>query len=319
MKKQEGKMHLPILTIDDLFSTQQERDDLKLEKVVNVPLSEIDDFPNHPFKVVDDDELIKMSISIKENGMLVPTIVRLKEDGRYEMISGHRRKRASELIGLADIPCIVKDLTDDEATIIMVDSNMYREKVLPSERAFAYKMKLEAIKHQGKRNDLTLRPFVEKLNSADLIGKEFGDSGRKVQRYIRLTELIPELLNFVDNEALGNVPKIALSPAVEISYLTKEEQSMLLDYIEYNEITPSLSQAIQLKDLSKKKQLDYVTIEKMLDVEKSNQIQKLKININKLKNILPLNLISEKEKEEFVIKAVEYYCKKQKERFESER
>lgn len=317
MAKQDSKMHLP--TIDDLFTTQEERDDLKLEKVVNLSISEIDDFPNHPFKVSDDDELMQLSESIKENGMLVPTLVRLKKDGRYEMISGHRRKRACELNGMTEIPCIVKKLTDEEATIIMVDSNMYREKILPSERSFAYKMKLDAIKHQGKRNILTSRQVVDKLGSADIIGKEFGDSGRKVQRYIRLTELIPEILNFVDNDILGNIPKIALSPAVEISYLTKEEQTMLLNYIEYNEVTPSLSQAIQLKELSQKGKLDYSTIERILNVEKPNQVQKLKINMNRLRNILPQNLVSEKDKEDFVVKAVEYYCKKQKERYQMER
>lgn len=316
MIEQGNKMHLP--KVDDLFTTQKERDESKLEKVLNVSLLEIDDFPNHPFKVAENEELLNLATSIKENGMLVPTLVRMKENGRYEMVSGHRRKKACEIIGLKEIPCIVKKLTDDEATIIMVDSNMYREKILPSERAFAYKMKLEAVRHQGKRNDLTLRPLVEKLNSADIIGQDFGDSGRQVQRYIRLTELIPELLQLVDNEMLGNIPHMALRPAVEISYLDKNEQVMLLDYIECNEVTPSLSQAIQLKTLSKKKRLSFDDIENMLSVEKPNQLPKLKIDINRLKNVLPRTLVSNKEKEEFVIKAVEYYCKKQKEK-QSER
>lgn len=316
MIEQGNKMHLP--KVDDLFTTQKERDESKLEKVLNVSLLEIDDFPNHPFKVAENEELLNLATSIKENGMLVPTLVRMKENGRYEMVSGHRRKKACEIIGLKEIPCIVKKLTDDEATIIMVDSNMYREKILPSERAFAYKMKLEAVRHQGKRNDLTLRPLVEKLNSADIIGQDFGDSGRQVQRYIRLTELIPELLQLVDNEMLGNIPHMALRPAVEISYLDKNEQVMLLDYIECNEVTPSLSQAIQLKTLSRKKRLSFDDIENMLSVEKPNQLPKLKIDINRLKNVLPRTLVSNKEKEEFVIKAVEYYCKKQKEK-QSER
>ena len=297
--------------LDDLFSTEEERIYNNAQKIVDVNLSEIDSFENHPFKVNDNDELFEMADSIRESGVLVPAIIRPK-NGRYEMISGHRRKRASEIAGKTTMPCIIRELTDDEATIIMVDSNMQREKILPSERAFAYKMKLEAIKHQGKKDILTLRPVVDKFSSADLVGKEFGESGRQVQRYIRLTELIPDILKFVDNNVLGNTPSIALRPAVEISFLSKEEQTMLSDFIECSLITPSLSQAIQLKELSQKSKLDYSTIENILNIEKPNQVQKLKINMNRLRNILPQNLVSEKEKEEFVIKAVEYYCKKKK-------
>ena len=304
--------------LDDLFSTEEERIYNNAQKIVDVNLSEIDSFENHPFKVNDNDELFEMADSIRESGVLVPAIIRPK-NGRYEMISGHRRKRASEIAGKTTMPCIIRELTDDEATIIMVDSNMQREKILPSERAFAYKMKLEAIKHQGKKDILTLRPVVDKFSSAELVGKEFGESGRQVQRYIRLTELIPDILKFVDNNVLGNTPSIALRPAVEISFLSKEEQTMLSDFIECSLITPSLSQAIQLKELSQKSKLDYSTIENILNIEKPNQVQKLKINMNRLRNILPQNLVSEKEKEEFVIKAVEYYCKKQKERHQMER
>ena len=304
--------------LDDLFSTEEERIYNNAQKIVDVNLSEIDSFENHPFKVNDNDELFEMADSIRESGVLVPAIIRPK-NGRYEMISGHRRKRASEIAGKTTMPCIIRELTDDEATIIMVDSNMQREKILPSERAFAYKMKLEAIKHQGKKDILTLRPVVDKFSSAELVGKEFGESGGQVQRYIRLTELIPDILKFVDNNVLGNTPSIALRPAVEISFLSKEEQTMLSDFIECSLITPSLSQAIQLKELSQKSKLDYSTIENILNIEKPNQVQKLKINMNRLRNILPQNLVSEKEKEEFVIKAVEYYCKKQKERHQMER
>lgn len=304
--------------LDDLFSTEEERIYNNAQKIVDVNLSEIDSFENHPFKVNDNDELFEMADSIRESGVLVPAIIRPK-NGRYEMISGHRRKRASEIAGKTTMPCIIRELTDDEATIIMVDSNMQREKILPSERAFAYKMKLEAIKHQGKKDILTLRPVVDKFSSAELVGKEFGESGRQVQRYIRLTELIPDILKFVDNNVLGNTPSIALRPAVEISFLSKEEQTMLSDFIECSLITPSLSQAIQLKELSQKSKLDYSTIENILNIEKPNQVQKLKINMNRLRNILPQNLVSEKEKEEFVIKAVEYYCKKKKERHQMER
>ena len=202
--------------LDDLFSTEEERIYNNAQKIVDVNLSEIDSFENHPFKVNDNDELFEMADSIRESGVLVPAIIRPK-NGRYEMISGHRRKRASEIAGKTTMPCIIRELTDDEATIIMVDSNMQREKILPSERAFAYKMKLEAIKHQGKKDILTLRPVVDKFSSAELVGKEFGESGRQVQRYIRLTELIPDILKFVDNNVLGNTPSIALRPAVEIS------------------------------------------------------------------------------------------------------
>ena len=250
MEKKENKMHLP--SIDDIFTTQKERDEANLEKIVNISINEIDDYPKHPFKVLVNDEMQEMVDSIKEKGVLVPTIVRQKDNGRYEMISGHRRKKASELANLKTIPCIVRDLTDDEATIIMVDSNLQREKILPSEKAFAYKMKLEAMKHQGKE---TSRPVVGKLETADLIGKKNSDSGRQVQRYIRLTELIPELLQMVDNDSQKLSPSIAFRPAVEISYLTKEEQTSLLDLIECYDCTPSLSQSIKLKSLSQSKSL----------------------------------------------------------------
>ena len=296
-----------MLQLDNLFSTEEQRANDLAEKVVDIDLSEIEPFDKHPFKVEVNEELYNMADSIRENGVLVPAIVRPK-NGRFEMISGHRRKAASEIAGKVTIPCIVRDLTDDEATIIMVDSNMQREKILPSERAFAYKMKLEAIKHQGKSFYMTLRPVVGKLSSAEIVGKEFGESGRNVQRYIRLTELIPELLQLVDNDMLGNTPKIGLRPAVEISFLSKNEQSMLADFIDCNIVTPSLSQAIQLKELSKKGNLDYSTIEELLNVEKPNQIEKVKINKNKIRKILPKS-IHESQYEEFIIKSIEFYSK----------
>src|SRR5574344_1542227 len=212
MKEKEIRIHLP--KIDDIFKSNEQLEDEKLDKVRIIPVDKIDDFPNHPFKILVNDEMQEMVDSIKEKGVLVPTIVRQKEDGRYEMISGHRRKKASELAKLDTIPCIVRDLTDDEATIIMVDSNMQREKILPSEKAFAYKMKLDAISHQGK---YTSRQLVEKL-SVDMIGKEHGESGRQVQRFIRLTYLIPKLLEYVDNSVIRDKDElqIALSPAVEL-------------------------------------------------------------------------------------------------------
>src|SRR5699024_6001390 len=206
MAKSLSKMPLPKL--DDLFTTEEERNIASLEKVVDIKITDIDDFPNHPFKVIDNEDMEKMRDSIKENKVLVPALVRPKPNGRYEMISGHRRKRASELANKDTLPCIVRELTDDEATVIMVDSNIQREEILPSEKAFAYKMKLEALSHQGKRNDLTSRQAVEKLTTADEVGKEYNESGRQVQRYIRLTELVPELLDKVDNKDIAFLPAI---------------------------------------------------------------------------------------------------------------
>lgn len=225
MVKKETKMPLPKIYLDDdLFSTQEQRDDKLKEKVVNISLDDIDDFPKHPFKVIDNEDMKQMVESISENGVLVPTLVRPKENGKYEMISGHRRKFASELAGLETIPCIVRDLTDDEATIIMVDSNLQREKILPSEKAFAYKLKMEALSHQGIRNDLTSAPLEHKFVSREQIAKENGESREQVRRYIRLTELIPQILQMVDNDALKLSPSMAFRPAVEISYLKEEEQ-----------------------------------------------------------------------------------------------
>ena len=303
----ERKMYLP--SVDDFFTTQEERDAEKLEKVVNISLSDIDDFPKHPFKVDVNDEMQEMVESIKDKGVLVPAIVREKGNGKYEMVSGHRRKKASEILKLDTIPCIVRDLTDDEATIIMVDSNLQREKILPSERAYAYKLKMDAIKHQGKE---TSRPMVGKLETADIIGKDNQESGRQVQRYIRLTELVPELLKMVDNDVLGLTPKIAFRPAVELSYLTKEEQGELVDIIDYNDCTPSLSQAINFKVLSQNKSLTVEKMEDIMSMEKPNQTPKLKVSMNRLKNVLPTSLRNDREREEYVIQAVEFYDKYQK-------
>ncbi len=299
MKRPE--MSLP--SIDDLFTNQEQRDEMSLEKIVNIPIKDIVDFPKHPFKVNIEEDLLS---SIKDKGVLVPAIVRKKADGTYEMVSGHRRKKASEMLKLETIPCIVRDLSDDEATIIMVDSNFQREKILPSEKAFAYKMKLEAMSHQGKA---TSRQVVDKLKSVDIIGQTTNESGRNVQRYIRLTELIPKLLEMVDNDTLGLTPKMALSPAVEISYLTKEEQNILLDSMECNDCTPSHAQAIRLKDLSKNQKLTPKLIEEIMEEEKPNQDIKLRISLNKISNVLPKNLTSDKEREDYIVKAVIHYDK----------
>ena len=309
MVKQESKMHLP--TIDDLFTTQEERDSANLEKVVDIKITDIDDFPQHPFQVIKNAEMDEMVESIKSKGVLVPAIVRKKENGKYEMISGHRRKKASELADLDTIPCIVRDLSDDEATIIMVDSNLQREKLFPSEKAFAYKLKMEALSHQGK---ITSRQVVEKSITADIIGKGNNESGRQVQRYIRLTYLLPKLLEYVDNSVIKDSEKlsIALSPAVEISFLKREEQKSLLDYIEFNQITPSQHQAIELKKMSESNTFTIEKMEKILDVEKPNQTPALKVSMNKLKPVLPSNLKNDKEREDYVIKAVVFYDKHQK-------
>lgn len=307
MEEQKKKMQLPKITRDEFFTTQEERDLRSKEHVENLKISDIADFPNHPFKVIVDDEMREMSKSIEEYGVLVPVLVRPKQDGKYEMISGHRRKKASELANKDSIPCIIRELTDDEATIIMVDSNMQREHILPSEKAFAYKLKLEALNSQGKRNDLTLSPMDTKLDSAEKLGKEFDDSRATVFRYIRLTELIPKILDMVDSE------RIAFRPAVEISYLTKDEQNMLLDCMEYSDCTPSLSQAIQLKELSRKKELNQDTMDSLMEQEKPNQKEKYKFNADRLRNLLPRNL-DDKGREDYVVKAVEFYNNHQRKR-----
>ena len=303
MAKNIPKMPLPKL--DDLFTTEEERTNDKLEKVVDIKLSDIDDFPDHPFKVIENEDMYNMRDSIKENGVLVPALVRKKPDGRYEMVSGHRRKYASQLANKEILPCIVRDLTDDEAVIIMVDSNLQREEILPSEKAFAYKMKLEALTHQGKRTDLTCDQLGDKLNnkkSVQLLAEEVGDSKSQVQRFIRLTTLIPELLDLVDEK------QIALSPAVELSFLKDEEQYAVLDCIECNVATPSHAQAIRLKKMSQEGTLTTDEIEDILSEEKPNQIPKMKFNADRIRNVLPKN-IEEKKIEDFVVNAIEFYGK----------
>ena len=316
MAKNISKMPLPKL--DDLFTTEEERTNDKLEKVIDIKLSDIDDFPDHPFKVVENEDMYNMRDSIKEspsskrtvmfskeNGVLVPALVRQKPDGRYEMVSGHRRKYASQLANNETLPCIVRNLTDDEAVIIMVDSNLQREEILPSEKAFAYKMKLEALTHQGKRTDLTSAQLGEKLEnkySVQLLAEEVGDSKSQVQRFIRLTALIPELLDLVDEK------QIALSPAVELSFLKDEEQYAVLDCIECNVATPSHAQAIRLKKMSQEGTLTTDEIEDILSEEKPNQIPKMKFNADRIRNVLPKN-IEEKKIEDFVVNAIEFYGK----------
>ena len=298
MAEIKSKMHLPKL--DDLFTTEEERVRNNSELITEINISDIDNFPNHPFKVIDNDELFQMSESIKEKGVIVPALVRPKEDGRYEMVSGHRRKRASELAGLDKIPCIVRDLSDDEAIIAMVDSNMQREEILPSERAFAYKMKLEAMTHQGKRNDLTSDQVGPKLRSNTLLSNEVGDSETQIKRYIRLTYLIPELLEKVDNK------EIAFNPGVELSYLKEEEQYAILDCMEYNDCTPSHAQTIIMKRMSQEGTLNEDKIDEILSQEKPNQIPKIRLNESRIRSVLPKN-VGNDQIENFVIKAIEFY------------
>ena len=306
MSKCEIKMPLPKL--DDLFTTQKERDDNNSEKVVDISIKDITDFPEHPFKVLKNAEMEELSKSISDRGVLVPVIVRQKENGQYEMISGHRRKMASQLAGKETIPCIIKNYTDDEATLIMVDSNLQREEILPSEKAFAYKMKLEALSHQGKRTDLTLSQVGKKLNAYEELATEQGESRNQIHRYIRLTELIPELLDKVDEKI------IAFNPAVELSYLKQDEQYVLLDCIDYNDCTPSLAQAIHLKKMSQEGTLTTEKIESLMEQDKPNQNPKLKISRNKLEKILPSSLKTDEQIETFVIQCVEEHIKRQRQR-----
>ena len=315
MAREDLKMNLPKITVDDLFSTQETRDSEKLGKVINIKLKDIDDFAEHPFKVIENDEMYDLAKSIKDNGVLVPAIVRKKDNGRYEMIAGHRRKFASELAELETLPCIVKDLDNNEATIVMVDSNMQREKILPSEKAFAYKMKLEAIKHQGKANSTSVG-FQQKLNgttSRKIIAQEVGESEDKVRKYIRLTELIPELLEKVDND------EIALTPAVELSYLTKDEQLEVLDNIECYVATPNHSQAIEMRKLSAEDKLTPENIENIMAKAKPNQTPRLKLNENKIRNALPKHILAEDKVEDYILKALEHYTKYMRNRYSIER
>lgn len=278
------------------------------EMVEEIALDLITDFKAHPFKIRDDEEMKKMVESVKENGILNPILVRPKENGMYEIISGHRRKRASEIVRNKSIPAIVRNLTDDEAIIIMVDSNLQREEILPSEKAFAYKMKLEAMKHQGKRSDLTSSPMATKSenNSAKVVGEAIGESRDNVYRYIRLTELIPEILEMVDKK------QVAFRPAVELSYLTKIEQKDLYEIMQYADATPSLAQAIRLKKLSYNKVLDADKIEEIINEDKPNQVLKLKISQSKLEGLLPSNVKTDAEAEEFIIKCLKEYNQRQK-------
>ena len=279
MKSSAKKVELA--SVDDLFSTEESRADAQREKVLEIPLSELHPFKDHPFKVKDDEAMMETADSVRKYGVLVPAIARPDPDGGYELVAGHRRHRASELAGKETMPVIVRDLDDDAATIIMVDSNLQRESLLPSERAFAYKMKLEAVKHQGARTDLTSRQVGGKLEMADVIGAKAGDSGRQVQRYIRLTELIPKLLDMVDEK------KIAFNPAYELSFLKKEEQVQLLDAMDSEQATPSLSQAQRLKKFSQEGHLSLDVMRAIMGEEKKSDLDKVTFTSDTLRKYFP--------------------------------
>lgn len=295
-----------LTSLDSLFTTQEQRDEAKRDSVQDIPISQISDFPEHPFKVKQDEAMLEMAESVRQYGVLVPGLVRQLEDGSYQMVSGHRRKLASELAGRDTIPCIVRDLTDDEAVIIMVDSNLQRERVLPSEKAFAYKMKLDAMRRQGKRTDLTLSPLETKLRTSELIAQGTGDSRAQVDRYIRLTYLLPEILAMVDDS------KIAFRPAVELSYLAEKEQRILYDAMGHADCTPSLAQAIKMKSFSREGKLSEAVIRSIMAEEKPNQKEQFRIPKERISKYFKPGTPA-RTMEDTIVKALDYYRKRQRE------
>jgi ParB family chromosome partitioning protein len=295
------KSDFTLTKLDDLFSTQEQRDEEKLSKIRDIPLTEIDDFPDHPFKVRDDEDMAHLIESIKERGVITPATVRQKEDGRYELISGHRRKRACELAGFDTLRCEVVDLNRDEATILMVESNYQRSQILPSEKAYAYKMRLEAIKRQGQRTDLTSRPVGKKLSVSE-VSDDVGDSERQVHRYIRLTNLVPELLDYVDEG------RIKMRPAVELSFLDEDSQRDVVDEIDLNDATPSHDQTIRMRKFFEEGKLTTEAIQAIMSEEKPNQREKIVLRGDRVRQLIPKN-IPISQTEDFVCKALEHYNK----------
>lgn len=293
--------------LDDLFSTDESRAEAQLEKVVTLNPADVSNFPNHPFKVKQDEAMAEMVDSVKQYGVLVPALVRPKADGGYEMVAGHRRKCAATLASITEMPCIVRNLTDDEATIIMGDSNLQRETILPSEKAFAYKMKLEAMKRQGQRSDLTSTPLVSKSRSNEELGQKNGDSREQVRRFIRLTELIPSVLDMVDSG------KIAFRPAVELSYLSKEQQQSLYDTMECEDCTPSLAQAIKMKEFSRDGKLSAEVILSIMQEEKPNQREQFKMPKERISKYFAPGTPAQKI-EDTIIKALELYRRRERQR-----
>ena len=320
MAKSNG-LNFNLPSVDDLFSTEEERAEARLEKVVNLSPSEISDFPNHPFKVRMDAAMQEMTESVKQYGVLVPALVRPKRSGGYEMVAGHRRKKAADLAGLAEIPCIVRQLTDDEATIIMVDSNLQREQILPSEKAFAYKMKLDAMKRQAGRppkdNSRPVGADLIGIRSDELLAKDVPDSARQIQRYIRLTHLIPEILELVDNSVLKDqeMLQIALRPAVELSYLRKDEQADLFAIMDEMDCTPSHAQAIKMRQMSEAKtgdeRLAKDALVSIMKEGKPNQKEQFKIPKEKISRFFAPGTPTQKI-EDTIVKALELYRKRQR-------
>ena len=297
------KSSIELTAYDDLFQTDESRAEAALSKIRDSPISEIDEFPDHPFKVLMDEDMEQLVDSIKRNGVMTPATVRLKEDGRYELISGHRRKKACELAGLDTLKCEVKEFSRDEAIIVMVESNLQRTTILPSEKAFAYKMRLEAMNRQGKRTDLTCSPMGNKLQgkkSSDELAEKVGESKNQIFRYIRLTELVPEILQMVDER------QIAFRPAVEISYLSEEQQYTLLEAMEYNDATPSLAQAIKMKKYMQEGKLTDGVISSIMEEEKPNQREKPAFRDERITKLIPKSVPKGKESD-FVVKALEFY------------
>ena len=293
------KSDFTLPTFDSIFSTQEERDEAKLAKIRDIPISEIDDFPDHPFKVRDDEDMLQLVESIKERGVITPATVRQKEDGRYELISGHRRKRASELAGFETLRCEVVDLTREEATILMVESNFQRSQILPSEKAFAYKMRLEAMKRQGYRSDLTSTPVGQKY-SVELLADNSNDSKTQIQRYIRLTELVPELLEYVDEG------RIKMRPAVELSYLDEDCQRDVVEEIDLNDATPSHAQTIKMRKFFDEGKLTTEVISSIMAEEKPNQREKIVLRGDRVRQLIPKS-VPLNQTEDFVCKALEHY------------
>ena len=301
MRLAKGKERkIELTAYDDLFQTDESREEAKQSRIQDIPLSEIDEFPDHPFKVLDDDDMAQLVESIQRNGVMTPAMVRRKEDGRYELISGHRRCRACALAGLTTLKCEVRELTHDEAVIIMVESNLQRSVILPSEKAFAYKMRLEAMDRQGKRTDLTSTPLVSKSRSNEELAERVGESREQIRRYIRLTELVPEILQMVDEY------RIAFRPAVELSYLTDEQQYSLLNAMSYYDATPSLSQATKMKKFSQEGKLSEDVISSIMQEEKPNQRQKPAFSDERINRLIP-STVPKGGENDYVVKALEFY------------
>lgn len=302
---------------NDLFSTQEERDNAQRSYVTDLPAAEISDFPNHPFKVRMDEEMVQMVESVKERGILSPVLVRPMPDGSHQMVSGHRRKRAAELAGLPTLPCVIRELTDDEAVIVMVDSNLQREQVLPSEKAFAYKMKLDAIRRQqGERTDLTSATVLQKFEgktSREILAEQSGESHEQIRKYIRLTNLIPEILDMVDNSVLKEAGKLqmALRPAVELSYLPEAEQTALLEVMEGEIRTPSHAQAIKMRTFSEQGKLNPDVILSIMQEEKPNQVEQFKMPKARIAKFFPAGTPAQKM-EDTIVKALELYRKRER-------